>query len=56
MELQGKIIREEYFPFLVENGFDSLGILLWIDYGHYFKVQLNTVFQEEKTELKQKKM
>lgn len=45
MELQPKIVREEYFPFLVENGFDSLGILYWIDYGYYFKVQLKSEYE-----------
>lgn len=42
MELKGKIIREEYFPYLVENGLDELGILVWIDYGIYFKVHLKS--------------
>lgn len=41
-----KIIREEYFPYLVENGYDSLGVLLWIDYGHYWKVQLKSEYEK----------
>ena len=39
---QCKIIREEYFPYLVENGFDSIGIVLWVDYGSYFKIHLKS--------------
>jgi len=48
MELKGKIIREEHFPYLVENGFDKTGILLWVDFGKYWKVILKTDY--EKTE------
>jgi hypothetical protein len=44
-----KIIRQEYFPYLVENGFDTLGIILWLDYGHYFKVILKTEYEKAKT-------
>lgn len=44
MNGQGKIVREEYFPYLVINGFDSLGIVIWIDYGHYFKVCLKNEY------------
>jgi len=44
--MNAKIIREEYFPFLVENGVDSLGILLWIDYGHYWTVQLKSEYEK----------
>ena len=32
-----KIVKEEYFPYLVINGLDKLGILVWLDYGTYFK-------------------
>ena len=39
-----KIIKEEYFPYLVENGFDELGIVLWIDFGNYFMVTLKTEY------------
>lgn len=48
MESQPKIIREEYFPYLVENGLDETGIVLWIDYGTYFKIQLK-IEQDENT-------
>jgi hypothetical protein len=34
------IIREEYFPFLVENGFDDTGIIQWVDFGTHTKVRL----------------
>jgi regulation of enolase protein 1 (concanavalin A-like superfamily) len=44
MELKNKIIREEFFPFLVTNGFDQLGILLWVDNGNYIKVILKSNF------------
>ncbi len=40
MELQPKIIREEYFPFLVINGYSVNGIVQWLDYGHYFKIKI----------------
>ncbi len=46
MKSLGKIIREEYFPHLVANGLDSLGILLWIDYGNYWKVQLKSKYND----------
>lgn len=44
MELKGKIVREEYFPYLVINGFDSIGIVIWVDYGKYFKVFLKSEY------------
>lgn len=37
---KGKIVREEYFPFLVLNGWSKSGLVVWIDYGNYFKVDL----------------
>ena len=46
MELQPKTIREEYFPYLVLNGFDSIGILLWLDYGNFCKVQLKSTYEK----------
>jgi len=46
MELKPEIIREEYFPALVENGFDSLGIVLWLCYGHYFKVVMKSEYEK----------
>lgn len=45
---KGKIIREELFPFLVLNGFDTLGIILWIDYGHYFKCILKSEYENQR--------
>jgi hypothetical protein len=48
MELKGRVIREEYFPYLVENGFDDLGILLWVDYGKYWKVILKSKYANYK--------
>lgn len=41
---KGKIVREEYFPYLVINGFDELGIVIWVDYGKYFKVYLKSQY------------
>ena len=46
MESKGKIVREEYFPYLVSNGFDKTGIVVWVDYGTYFKVFLKSDYQE----------
>jgi hypothetical protein len=54
MELQGKIVREEYFPFLVLNGIDPLGMVVWVDYGNYFKVYLKSKLN--KNERTQKKL
>ncbi len=48
MNGQGKIIREEFFPYLVQNGFDSIGIVFWLDFGHYFKVQLKSEYEKTK--------
>jgi len=45
MESKGKIVREEYFPYLVINGFDKLGIVIWADYGKYFKVYLKSDYE-----------
>lgn len=45
MESQPKIIREEYFPFLVENGLDETGIVLWIDFGSYFLITLKSEYK-----------
>jgi hypothetical protein len=42
--IKGKIIKEEFFPYLVANNFDSLGILLWVDFGKYFKVVLKSEY------------
>lgn len=48
MASKGKIVREEYFPDLVLNGFDKLGIVLWVDYGTYFKVCLKSEYKKPK--------
>jgi hypothetical protein len=42
---KGKIIREEYFPYLVENNLDKTGVVLWVDYGTYFKIILKTDYE-----------
>lgn len=46
MESKGNIVREEYFPYLVSNGFDKLGIVIWVDYGKYFKVFLKSEYRK----------
>jgi len=45
MELKHKIIREEYFHYLVENGFDKSGMVLWVDFGHYCKVIMKSDYE-----------
>jgi hypothetical protein len=42
----GKVVRTENFPFLVLNGFDKTGDVVWIDYGHYFKVYLKSEYHK----------
>lgn len=42
----GKVVRTEKFPFLVSNGFDKTGIVVWVDYGHYFKVFLKSEYEK----------
>jgi hypothetical protein len=37
---KGKVIREEFFPYLFINGWSETGIIQWVDFGPYFKVQL----------------
>ncbi len=38
-------IREEYFPFLVLNGWSKSGLLIWVDYGKFFKVMLKEDYE-----------
>lgn len=45
MESKGRIVREEYFPFLELNGFDKTGIIVWVDYGKFFKVFLKSDYE-----------
>lgn len=44
MASKGKIIREEYFPYLVINGFDKTGICVWVNYGKYWKFMLKSEY------------
>lgn len=44
MESNHKIIREEYFPYLVINGFCEIGIVLFIDCGKYIKMVLKSEY------------
>jgi len=43
----GIVIREEFFPYLIENGFDDIGIIIWVDYGKYFKIHLKSEYQNK---------
>lgn len=43
----GKVVRIENFPFLVINGLDKLGDIVWVDYGHYFKIYLKSDYEKE---------
>lgn len=45
----GKVVRTENFPFLVLNGFDKTGDVVWVDYGNYFKVYLKSEYVSLKT-------
>lgn len=41
-KIKGRIVREEYFPYLVINGFDELGILVWVDFGTHWRVMFKS--------------
>jgi hypothetical protein len=42
----GIITRVEKYPFLVLNGFDETGEVIWVDYGKYFKVYIKSEYYE----------